>query len=337
MTKGVFDLARERVRDGDLGGALEILQSAAEGINADHPSSRMASLKRELILQQGSWTQIAKAARLGSIDSREERQERIRLGAVVLSLSDELERVAPRSLIQEPKVTFDPRDQFNLEQLISGQKTLKGVGWYKRALDCSRSVCRVVGPRGNATGFLVSKDLIITNNHVIGSSAEAKLARMEFNFEEREDGSVCPISVYRTTSDVFMTSVDLDCSVVSVEGNNGATSIREWGKLDLGPVAPVTKGDHVTIIQHPFGGVKQISATMNQVVNIFEHRLHYTTDTLPGSSGSPVFDDNWRVVAIHHAGGHVKANKWGGRIFANEGILISSILENEELRRVILS
>ena len=29
-------------------------------------------------------------------------------------------------------------------------------------------------------------------------------------------------------------------------------------------------------------------------------RLIYETDTLPGSSGSPVFNDQWQLVGLHH-------------------------------------
>ena len=32
-------------------------------------------------------------------------------------------------------------------------------------------------------------------------------------------------------------------------------------------------------------------------------RIRYQTNTEPGSSGSPVFNKDWRVVALHHAGG----------------------------------
>jgi endonuclease G len=84
--------------------------------------------------------------------------------------------------------------------------------------------------------------------------------------------------------------------------------------------------DRVSIIQHPNGGPKQIAVTNNRVINLFEPFLHYMTDTLPGSSGSPVLSDNWRVVAIHHAGGNVRKNTRGDLVWANEGILISSLL-----------
>ncbi|MCK4472915.1 MAG: trypsin-like peptidase domain-containing protein, partial [Anaerolineae bacterium] len=98
-----------------------------------------------------------------------------------------------------------------------------------------------------------------------------------------------------------------------------------WGHALLNPNADPVPGEHVIIIQHPNGGLKQIVLTANQVVSLWEHRLHYTTDTMPGSSGSPVFNDSWQVIAIHHAGGELQTNAKGDKRFVNEGILMSAI------------
>ena len=65
--------------------------------------------------------------------------------------------------------------------------------------------------------------------------------------------------------------------------------------------------------------------TANQVVGLWEYRLQYSTDTMPGSSGSPVFNDLWQVIALHHAGGDLQSNDQGDRRFVNEGILMSAI------------
>jgi endonuclease I len=48
--------------------------------------------------------------------------------------------------------------------------------------------------------------------------------------------------------------------------------------------------------------MKQLALRENQVLDILENFVHYHTDTAPGSSGSPVFNDQWELVALHHSG-----------------------------------
>jgi V8-like Glu-specific endopeptidase len=56
--------------------------------------------------------------------------------------------------------------------------------------------------------------------------------------------------------------------------------------------------------------------------------LQYLTDTLPGSSGSPVFDRDWNVVALHHSGGWLAEPGSSDKTtdYRNEGILIDVIM-----------
>ena len=53
------------------------------------------------------------------------------------------------------------------------------------------------------------------------------------------------------------------------------------------------------------------------MIDALEQFLHYRTDTAPGSSGSPVFNDQWEVVALHHSG--VPQRDEQGRILATDG------------------
>ena len=65
------------------------------------------------------------------------------------------------------------------------------------------------------------------------------------------------------------------------------------------------EGDHVTVIEHPDADYKQIALRENQVIGRGKGgvTLYYSADTLHGSSGSPVFSDEFMLVALHHAGG----------------------------------
>jgi len=98
--------------------------------------------------------------------------------------------------------------------------------------------------------------------------------------------------------------------------------LNDWGHLALNPFADPIPLEHVVIIQHPNGGLKQITLTANQVVKVSAPYILYTTYTMRGSSGAPVFNDLWQVIAIHHAGIGPRDRV---RSFTNEGILMSSI------------
>jgi V8-like Glu-specific endopeptidase len=104
------------------------------------------------------------------------------------------------------------------------------------------------------------------------------------------------------------------------------------------------KGDRLNIIQHPRGTSKRIAIRSNFFVdrlNTAEEpsRIRYLTDTEPGASGSPVLDDNWQVLGLHHAAIPVPESQYRGRTikYNNQGIAVSAILADLEpvLRREI--
>lgn len=69
----------------------------------------------------------------------------------------------------------------------------------------------------------------------------------------------------------------------------------ERGKVDV--------GDFASIIEHPDGREKQIAIRENKIIdNDRPDCILYVTDTAVGSSGAPVFNDQWQVVALHSAG-----------------------------------
>jgi endonuclease G, mitochondrial len=203
-----------------------------------------------------------------------------------------------------------------LERLI-GKRNIVSVNFFARGLQTAKAVCRiktlglVAGPPDYATGFLITPNLLITNNHVLPDPETASRSLAEFdypldaNFVETR-GRIFPF----VPSEAFYTSVDLDFTIVGISpmGHDG-TPIADFGVLPLIPVSG--KGlinEHVSIIQHPQGGTKQVVVRENRIIELDKTKfpnlnpafMHYTADTEPGSSGSPIFNDQWDVVAIHH-------------------------------------
>jgi endonuclease G, mitochondrial len=86
----------------------------------------------------------------------------------------------------------------------------------------------------------------------------------------------------------------------------------------------------VNIIQHPEGTAKKIAIRNNLVTAATETELRYFTDTKQGSSGSPVLDDRWRVVALHRGSTVAENVKFQGRNVAwvNLGTHITATLEH---------
>lgn len=178
------------------------------------------------------------------------------------------------------------------------------------------SVCRIVLPRSLGTGFLVARNFIMTNHHVLRAEAAAEGATAQFDFETGKT----PIMVALRPDRFFVTDRELDFTIVACEGRG----IEEIPTVQLrrNP-ALVTRSERVNIIQHPRGRNKEIAIHDNHVERVMSSVLKYKTDTEPGSSGSPVFNNDWELVALHHAG----IQRAGGRA-TNEGIRISAIVDH---------
>ena len=102
---------------------------------------------------------------------------------------------------------------------------------------------------------------------------------------------------------------------------------RRWGHVLIHQEIPKIR-DRVNIIQHAGGEPKKISIQNNFLEYVDDIFIQYVTSTLPGSSGSPVFNDAWRAVGIHHAGGMITEPATNRKYFRNEGIRLSAVLND---------
>jgi hypothetical protein len=219
-----------------------------------------------------------------------------------------------------------------LEKII-GENTLRHISFLKRGLEVSRSVALIDYREWTGTGFMVSPNLLITNNHVLPNKDVVLETVFRFNYQLTFDGVEEKAREYRALSaGIFRTNVELDYTIVELEGPVG----NEWAIAPLLSALPEEKS-RVNIIQHPAGLPKQISFQNNFVEYADSTRIQYLTSTLGGSSGSPVFNDNWQVIAVHHAGGMLLEPRTGRRYFRNEGIAIGAIVKDlpQEIRNQI--
>lgn len=162
---------------------------------------------------------------------------------------------------------------------------------------------------GFATGFLLSGGLLMTNWHVFEKVGDAAGCGAQFGFQRGENGLIGSGSVFELDpAAYFYSNEELDIAVVAVSSKAliGAASLEDLRYVRLIPVTgKILAGQPVSIIQHPDGGHKRWAVRENKLVrepvdqDLF---LEYTTDTLPGSSGSPAFNKDWELVAVHHSG-----------------------------------
>jgi V8-like Glu-specific endopeptidase len=213
-----------------------------------------------------------------------------------------------------------------LEKLMGQKSTLVPITYLEIGLVRARSVVRVKRQDGSSgTGFITDGNTLITNNHVLPNAEAARSSVIQFNYQQTAGGLNASIEEARLLPDgFFRTAAQDDWSAVRIDGDISS----KWGMLPMAR-AEIKVGDHVNIIQHPGGGPKQISLFANVVVYVGGGRVQYLTDTLPGSSGSPVFDAQWNLIALHHSGGWLTEPNAASKTtyYRNEGISIDRIID----------
>lgn len=204
-----------------------------------------------------------------------------------------------------------------LERVLAGNE-LQSVNYLERGAIAARSVARIQirqpngTRRGWGTGFLIAPQVLITNNHVLPDNQWAAHSEAQFEYENNlNDEPIGPITFQLEPQRLFYTSKELDFTVVAVaprtEDSQGLLS--DFGYLPLlDTPGKSVEGEWLTIIQHPAGERKQVCVRENRLLKRADNVLWYTTDTLGGSSGSPVYSNDWFVIALHHSGVPEKHN-----------------------------
>jgi V8-like Glu-specific endopeptidase len=211
----------------------------------------------------------------------------------------------------------------DIKEKIIGENTLRDIYILNLALEASKAVVRIATPKDLGTGFMVAPDLLMTNNHVIKSHEVAEKSNFSFNYQLDIDGKECPTQIIGALADsAFYTNEELDFTVVTLK------DVPDFGKPLIFKSKLMRRDDRVAIIQHPGGHLKKISIQNNFVAYADNQVLQYTTSTEPGSSGSPVFDGDFKIVGIHHSGGMLLEPGSKQRYLRNAGTSAIALLND---------
>ena len=217
---------------------------------------------------------------------------------------------------------------------VFGADRYQPLQWWRNGLSSCRAVVRIDDRNGypHGTGFLVRGTdlhpslpelLVVTNGHVIPDSVTQEDAVVTFHGLDNDEAASGPFKVRRLcwyspnghrTVDTAL--LELDATPNDVE------------PLSLVKTVKLTDESRTYIIGHPNGIEQpQFSVQDNLLLDHDDTRLHYRSPTEPGSSGSPVFDGQWKVIGLHHAGSSTmpKLHNQGGTYPANEALRVDAI------------
>ncbi|RCJ20497.1 hypothetical protein A6S26_26615 [Nostoc sp. ATCC 43529] len=217
------------------------------------------------------------------------------------------------------------------------------------------------------TGFLVGNSYLLTNHHVLPDREICHEIIAEFGYDQDGLGRKIPPIAYKLDTNpetgFFETNENLDYTLVKLKNQPvdpdfsilGRAGDRfGWITLDENPtrIAPPVdetkiqnlklagfdikipqskslEGEPVNIIQHPKGKRKQVILSSNRVTEIYKQFIRYKADADFSSSGSPVFNQQWQLVALHHAAvADINDSKTMFEITAEEGVRTCEIVKD---------
>ena len=227
----------------------------------------------------------------------------------------------------------------SLERVIKEPNSFLDVNtWREKLGKIEAQVCRIEITKKDSkkeygTGFLIAPNVVMTNYHVIESvikgNATPKDVILRFDYKRLADGKIInPGTTYHLVEDYWEidkspysepentlpTPDELDYAILRVNGEPGeeqigenpdpSSSKRGWIKLPVEPYYEFSPDTPLLIVQHPNKEPLKLALDTEAIIGVNENctTVKYKTNTEPGSSGSPCFDLNWNLVALHHSG-----------------------------------
>lgn len=178
---------------------------------------------------------------------------------------------------------FSDQDVELFNQLVEkGQENFK-------ALAASNTVGRIESPIGNpiGTGVLITNNLLLTCNHIF-SQSQVQKAWVRFGYKAGKyelEKNVLELEIILNNS-----RFDYALLKINAQTQQKPISINETSILD--------SGQEICIIHHPQGNPLIISG-FGQIMQVGEDYIDHNLKTDNGSSGAPIFNRQWELIAIH--------------------------------------
>jgi V8-like Glu-specific endopeptidase len=174
-----------------------------------------------------------------------------------------------------------------LRRLVErGQENLK-------ALKACSAVGRIESPKGIAigTGTLISPNLLLTCYHVFSKSGVEK-AGVRFNYKSNS-----------YMLDEYFFELDLnDLNFVNYDKHLDYALIEIKGEPQQPVAVPICSllndEQQIRLVHHPMGKPMVIS-DIGKIEQVGEDYIDHNIQTNDGSSGAPIFNCQWELVAIH--------------------------------------
>jgi len=235
-------------------------------------------------------------------------------------------------------------------EAILGHDGPRTYRWMLMGLERAKSVAAIElrGLRRHGTGFLMrARDLgldrddlvVLTNHHVVNAQASGEAihpADAEVVFE-----ALSPVQRIDVDDVPWSSPPDRhDAAILTLksqpQGVQPLAAARALPVLD--------EPQRVYVIGYPGGRELAFSLQDNELLDheappagkpVIDGvaRLHYRAPTEGGSSGSPVFNDEWGVIGLHHLGGKQGVSRLNGKpgtYGANEGLWIRAIIDERK-------
>jgi tetratricopeptide (TPR) repeat protein len=220
---------------------------------------------------------------------------------------------------------------------VLGKEAFRSLKWFRMCMQRASAVAKVEDSLGDAVGtaFVVrggdlkaelgDELLLLTNAHVISEDPLVSRAlrpdKAVLNFELRKNNNPAEFEVEQVWSSK---PEDLDATLL-----RPTQPIENVEPMPLTDIRPLADGQQrAYIIGHPQGRKLSFSIHDNYLLDYDDRLLHYRSPTEPGNSGSPVFNDEWELIGLHHRGLRKmpRLNNQEGTYPANEGIWIQAII-----------